>query len=387
MKSLWIAAACAGGFLLLLLAERLRLDAHRRRISIRVSVTGTRGKSSVTRLVAAALRESGLRVLAKTTGSRAVLILPDGTETAVSRRGPASILEQKKLVRLAARLGADVLVSEMMSIRGECLSAESRHILRPDVLVLTNVRLDHVEAMGGTREDIAACLASAFPENGTVLIPEEEIYLVFRGATVIPVPRDDRLVVPRGEFEVNVRLAVAAAKLLGVDEAAALRGIAGARPDFGSLKVRDVRRAGTGPEITLVSAFAANDPESTTLALEKVFSDPGFPGRRAIGLLNLRADRGDRTLQWAEALEAGAFARFDLLALLGSPSRALASRLRRRSSWRGERLVVLRGKNPAQILAELTAAAGGPAVVVGLGNIGGAGAALLEAVENAEPVQ
>ena len=45
---------------------------HRRRlgrIPTRIHVSGTRGKSSVTRLVAAALREAGVPTAAKTTGT------------------------------------------------------------------------------------------------------------------------------------------------------------------------------------------------------------------------------------------------------------------------------------------------------------------------------
>ena len=328
--------------------------------------------------------------MAKTTGSQAVLILPDGSEQPFPRRGLPSILEQKKLIRLAARIGAKAIVAEMMSIREECLAAESCRIIRPEILILTNVRLDHLELMGRTKQAIAACFAAAFPRNGTVILPAEELFPVFseRAAALdskILSPRErPDLDVSRGDFEVNTRLAVEAARALGIEETVAIRGIAGARPDFGSLKILDIRREGRGPDILFVSAFAANDPESTTLALEKVFREPRLQGRKRIGLLNLRADRGDRTRQWAEALEAGEFYGLDVLALLGSPSRALALRLRRRGRWIGDRLLVLREKQPRKIFGELAALAGGPAVVVGLGNIGGAGAALVEASEHME---
>jgi gamma-polyglutamate synthase len=340
-------------------------------------------------LVAAALRESGLLVLAKTTGSRAVLILPDGSEKPVLRRGCPSILEQKQLVRLAVRLKADALVAEMMSIGAECLAAETR-ILGPQILVVTNVRLDHVDLMGPTREDIADCLARAFPRNGTIILPGEELFPVFArkaaafGSEVLLVQRKPGLPVPPGEFESNVLLAMEVARRLGIDEATALRGMAGARPDFGSLRMWDLGRNGAGPDIRFVSAFAANDPESTALVLERVFSNAGLRGRRRVGLLNLRADRGDRTLQWSEALERGEFAEFDLLALVGDSSRALASRLRRRTSWTRDKLLVLRGGKPRRILDELASACGIPAVIVGLGNIGGPGAALVETLEKME---
>jgi hypothetical protein len=77
------------------------------------------------------------------------------------------------------KTGADTLVCEMMSIGAECLAVESRRILRPGTLALTNVRLDHLEEMGRRKEEIARTLASAFPERAAIFIPEEEIYPVF----------------------------------------------------------------------------------------------------------------------------------------------------------------------------------------------------------------
>src|SRR5690349_10417614 len=67
---------------------------HRRRlatIQIRIHVTGTRGKSATVRLIAAAFRASGHRVVAKTTGTDPRLLLPDGTERPVRRWGAATI--------------------------------------------------------------------------------------------------------------------------------------------------------------------------------------------------------------------------------------------------------------------------------------------------------
>ena len=152
-------SACFVTLLLYLAGESRRLRRALRRVPLRVAVTGTRGKSGVTRLIAAGLRESGARVLAKTTGSRPALILPDGTEQELPRRGgPPSIREQVRLAGLAAGLKADALVVEMMSVGEECLLTESRRILRPEILALTNVRLDHVDVMGRSREDIARTL-------------------------------------------------------------------------------------------------------------------------------------------------------------------------------------------------------------------------------------
>ena len=67
-----------------------------RAIPVRIHVAGTRGKSTTTRLIAAALRAGGRRVVAKTTGSEPRLILPDGRDEIWPRRGPATIREQMR---------------------------------------------------------------------------------------------------------------------------------------------------------------------------------------------------------------------------------------------------------------------------------------------------
>ncbi|MBC6948955.1 poly-gamma-glutamate synthase PgsB, partial [candidate division KSB1 bacterium] len=55
-------------FLLYLIYERISLNRHRNAIPLRISMTGTRGKSSVVRMLASVLREDGKKVIAKTTG-------------------------------------------------------------------------------------------------------------------------------------------------------------------------------------------------------------------------------------------------------------------------------------------------------------------------------
>ena len=67
------------GFLVfaLCIAGILEHQFHLRSLShipLRIHVNGTRGKSSVTRLVAAGLREGGLRTFAKTTGTATSVI-------------------------------------------------------------------------------------------------------------------------------------------------------------------------------------------------------------------------------------------------------------------------------------------------------------------------
>lgn len=387
MRSLFVVAAGAAAFLVFLAAERLVLAARLKRIPVRVAVTGTRGKSSVARLIAGALRESGTRVLAKTTGSKAVLILPDGSEREIVRRGLPTVLEQKRVVRLAARLGVGALVSEMMSVREECLSVESKHLLRPNILVVTNVRLDHVDLMGETRDEIASCLASAFPANGTVVLPEEEIFPAFlerarKLGSKLVLARKGRTEPAEGGpgrahgiLAKNARLAAETARVLGIDEAAARRGMSRARPDFGSLRAWD---APDGRPVSFVSAFAANDPDSAREALDGILEDPGFSGRVLIGLLNLRRDRGDRTLQWIRAFENGKFDMLRRVGIIGGHGRTFVRRMGRVPAGRNGRFLLLEEKLPDRIIRKIADMAAGPILVVGMGNIGGPGTAILD---------
>ncbi|HVP92072.1 MAG TPA: poly-gamma-glutamate synthase PgsB, partial [Terriglobales bacterium] len=360
----------------------------RRRVPLRIAVTGTRGKSGVTRLIAAGLRESGRRVLAKTTGSVPALILHDGSERPIERPGAPSIREQVRLVERAARLGADALVTELMSIGAECLSAESRAIVRPGLLALTNVRLDHLEAMGGTKEAIAGTLAAAFPDEATVFVPAEEARPVFRETAAArrsrlveaggpPVGGDD---LPPGEFEPNLRLALAVLERVGVDRATALRGIGRARPDPGGLKVWRAAFGRPPRSAFLVSAFAANDPESSAAAMERVGQLLPPADRRRAGLLCLREDRGDRTLQWARAAAGGFFDGFASVAVVGPPAPAARRVFRRALGGRFGTFSFDAAPDPATLTGRLVASAvegaatgSGGAVVVGLGNFVGWG--------------
>jgi poly-gamma-glutamate synthase PgsB/CapB len=382
LRVLFVPAALLVLILVLLALERAGLKRCRGKVSLRICVMGTRGKSSVTRLTASALRASGMRVAAKTTGSKPMLIFPDGHEEEIRRPGLPSVLEQKRVLRWAARLGADALVAEMMSIRAETLGVESRRILRPRILGVTNVRLDHLDDMGRTKPAIAATMAAAVPENAVVFIHEADDDPAFRaaadrrGSEVRTVRDDGDPPGPSGfEFAENIRLALALAEAAGVERSAALSRCTLAAPDFGGLKIWML--GGSGGGVACLSLFAANEPESTRAALIQALGRFASPPVSLLGLLNLRADRGDRTRQWLEALEKGFFDDFERLVFIGDHARALG----RMKRWaRRTRPVVsaLPSREPGEIMAAIRPLLAAGSAVVGLGNMGGAGEALVE---------
>ena len=359
-------------------------------IPLRICVTGTRGKSSVVRLIAACLRDSRTLVFAKTTGSQPCMIFPDGREEEIRRPGQPTILEGKKVLKKAFRRGVHAAVLEMMSIRPEALRTESLHLTRPHILVITNIREDHVSEMGKSREEIARCFAYAIPQKSTVFIPEEECYPVFRekahraGVRLILVPEGLSIgsaePLPASAFPRDYRLALAVAEFLGKDRGKAYRAAALAAPDFGSLKVWKA-----GEDIPLsgwyfVSAFAANDPVSTKDALEQLESIDLFKGKKRIALLNLRKDRGGRTMQWFRALQMEDSFAFDRLIFVGAHATALKKRLQRRIN---KEIIVFKEKKPGDLLDHIAATEKQEAVVFGMGNMGGIGRTLVEYWETA----
>src|SRR5687767_2252726 len=98
-----------------LIAEYLIHSVRLKSIPIRIHVNGTRGKSSVTRLIAGALRERGIKTLAKTTGTLPRMIMADGKEYPIYRPGGANIIEQLRIIDWAVYNNAEALVIECMA--------------------------------------------------------------------------------------------------------------------------------------------------------------------------------------------------------------------------------------------------------------------------------
>ncbi len=388
IRELLTIAACLAVMSVYLLLERLRVARVAGRIPLRIAVSGTRGKSTVTRLIAAVLRADGRSVLAKTTGSKAMIIYPDGAEEEIGRRGLPTILEQKGILRRAAALQVRALVLELMSVRPAILAVESRRLIRPHLLVITNARVDHREEMGTTRSEIAGALAAAIPSGARVFVLEEEDHPEFARAAK---KADSRLITVKGGrppgpdpvplsasgqwFDGDIALALAVADELGVSRESALSGIAGARPDFGGLRAWHAVVGDPPVCWTLVSAFAANDPDSSRRSLERLAGLQSVKPRELVGVLNLRRDRGDRTLQWVEALNQGFFSEFAALYVVGAHT---GSRRWRRPSIAPPAVRPLRETSVEPLMAAIIRTHREGAVLVGLGNMGGLGRSLVE---------
>ena len=125
-----------------------------------------------------------------------------------------------------------------------------------------------------------------------------------------------------------------------------------------------------GKELFVVNAFAANDPVSTKQLLGSTRKTLSGSAASFTGLLHLRSDRADRTMQWAGALTGSDGDMFDSLYVVGGHARALARKIKEAS--------VLGSDDPREIMQFIASQVRDRAVVFGFGNIGGIGARLVE---------
>ena len=355
-------------------------------IPVRICITGTRGKSSVVRLVHAGLRGAGLKVLGKTTGSQPTLLLPDGREKEIERRGTPSILEQRSTLRYAADYDVDAYVVELMSIHPEYQRVESKGLLNPNLVGITKLALDHLPQMGENLGEIANSLAGGLPENSRVIVGDEaftkhvswgekepELIAINKGSNREIVNKiSDSLAYL--EFEQNIQLALSVSREVVALSDSVLESMCQTRPDPGSLRAWEI----PGPDdhrnkLIMVNAFAANEPDSTKKALVKFRGFLGYDPDSFFGLLNLRSDRGRRTLQWKEALASGKFSEFDRLYVIGEQAERFRSMVEKYLTIR-----VLETTDPEHLMDNLFGQFKGRGVLFGFGNIGGAGRRLVD---------
>jgi hypothetical protein len=162
---------------------------------------------------------------------------------------------------------------------------------------------------------------------------------------------------------------------LNINREQADSGIRRSLPDLGRLRIWSWKPGPGEKAWDCVSAFAANDPASTRRVIDKLCARGLLDGKPVLGLLNLRRDRGDRTLQWLDALRAGSFPEFQTLYVFGGHARAFRRRLRG-AHCPGS--VVLKNSRPEAVMSFLTAQSPVPGLILGMGNMGGAGRGILE---------
>lgn len=275
------------------------------KIPIRIQVNGTRGKSSVTRLIAGGLRAGGLKVVAKTTGTKPRFIISDKEEFPIKRLGNANIMEEMKIFRQAQKYKPEAIVIECMALVPQFQELECNQLVLTTHGVITNARADHLDVMGPLVKDVAIALSGTIPKNGD-FFTAENVYLPYfqtiaekrhsklHHSNPDTVTDEDMKGFTYIEHKENVALALMVCEKVGVDRKTALTGMYQATPDAGVLRIYTIKDF--GKQVELVNTTAANDPDSILMLWEKA------KDRKAerIVLMNCRDDRIDRSQQLGE---------------------------------------------------------------------------------------
>ena len=273
------------------------------KIPIRIHVNGIRGKSSVVRLIAAGLREGGLKTFAKTTGTTPAIINSSGNDVEIHRLRSATIGEQIKLIRYFAKQSIDALVIECMAVNPQYQWISEHRIIKSTLGVITNVRRDHLDEMGTTENQIAQSIGNTIPNNSIVVTSEDRFFNLFQK---IAQKRNSTLKssdlselsskyltdFPYIEHPDNIALALKVCEEIGIKKEIALKGMLKTNPDPGALIVMNLNNKNKTNKF--ISAFAANDPDST-LKVWKLLKNK-MTGEKCI-FLNTRDDRRYRTVQ------------------------------------------------------------------------------------------
>ena len=277
-------------------------------IPMRIHVNGTRGKSSVTRLIAAGLRAGGKRTFAKTTGTAPRVIDAKGIDRIIHRLRRPSIGEQVRLLKYFSAEKPDVVVMECMAVQPQYQWISEHQMVKSDIGVITNARPDHLDEMGPTDVDVVKSLCNSVPVDGTLITAEEKHKNIlekvaeqngseFLHSNESSITDSELNKFSYIEHPQNIAIALDVCKKMGIKRNIALTGMHSVKPDLGALIVWKLQ--GENGSLQFVNGMAANDPVST-LQIWKFVIDRYPTTSGSAVFFNSRDDRPLRTNQMLE---------------------------------------------------------------------------------------
>lgn len=261
----------------------------------RILVTGSRGKSSIVRLLHTALHNAGLETYARITGVVPRELRADKVCT-ISRSSGAHVEEMRWWLKQLP-VSAESIVLENSAITPD-LQGLAALWLQPQVTVLTNTLPDHQETWGTTRASAAEVLTSGVPKGGLVLIPSNlkaDHYLAelleSRSCNLVfAEPVTDAA----NDFSaINLGLALTTIKQLALVPEPALQAMQTLQPDSYDFNVVGYNGA------KVAMAFSVNDISST----RKLFHSLNWPEEQTRLIYNHRKDRPGRFRSFVDWLD------------------------------------------------------------------------------------
>lgn len=354
----------------------LREDIFRKsskKIKIVIHVNGIRGKSTVSRLIDAGLRDGEKRVFTKVTGTEPKYIDTDDQEKSIKRKGRANIREQIKIIKKAAKNRADILILECMAVKPELQKISEEKIIKADIGVITNVRYDHLDEMGESLEKIANSLCSMIPQEGIIVTGEEKKLDIIKKraelkSTKVLFMGKLKAEYKEIDFMENVAIALKVCECLGVEREEALKRMKKYKKDSGVLKEIKFLNS-QGKKISFINLLAANDPDSSEKII-KSFESEELWIRKKYLMVNNRRDRLSRLEQFIDFVEIHE-KKFEKIFISGESVNIFCKKLNKNI----DKIEVLKNVEQFDALNE-------DSVIFAVGNICGKGKDLLKEIES-----
>lgn len=302
-------------------------------IDVRIAVSGTRGKSSTVRRLHDIFHERGYDTFAKITGDEP-FTLHNGEKEPIRRTGPeVTLYENHRLItgavdRLASIDAAqdNVAIFENHAITEYTMRVFNETFFQPDVIVVPNLRTDHSDTLGRTRQDITRAFARSIPA-GTHVISGEVNDAIHDYFTAELQSRD--VTISRVSVPDRYRDLPGAESIYAIDEVLQAVGesplpngrveslLESLRPSWTTL--RDGRR--------VFNAAKVNEPESTEL-FRRMLAGDGSEAELICPFVFLRADRRGRSAKFVEYInELYTQGHIDRLHVAGENARTFARRV------------------------------------------------------------
>ena len=362
-------------------------------IPVRININGIRGKSTVTRLITGIVTEAGYKTVGKTTGTSARMIywFTDEEKPIVRRPEGPNIGEQRRVVKEAARLEAEALVSECMAVNPDYQITFQEKMIQANIGVIVNVLEDHMDVMGPTLDEVAEAFLATIPYKGHLITIDGPYLEYFK--TVAAKRRTKVIVADNSRitdeflrkfdymvFPDNASLALAVAEALDIPEEIAFRGMLNAHPDPGAMRI--TKFGNPKAPAFLVNGFAANDAASTLRIWERV-GEIGYSVDSPIVIMNCRPDRVDRTEQFAR--DVLPYIKTDILVLIGETTSPIMDAYNE-GKIPAKEIWDLEGHSTEEIFNKLRPELHNR-MIYGVGNIHGAAEPLIEVMKEYEHIE
>lgn len=328
-------------------------------IPIRISVSGTRGKSGLTKMCEAEFRARGMSTMGKITGTDPVVIRNGETHPIVRPRRQGALFDEN--LREVSRWygdGIDALIMENQAISPYTMRVFNARFCQPHYLLINNIRSDHRETLGEHLEIHAYAYGRSALPGSAVISGERNARLssLLRRATESMGARFVDAAPPPGIYPPGYESVTVMSALLGLSTGAPL---SDRRLETERLRLHRHFQWKPSAHDGIVWFHGAeiNDIESTDTILRYLnHHDP----RPVSYVAYFRPDRRDRTTSFIEyftkVLEAGECER---IYMAGPGTKFVAKSL---AAWR-DRLRTYEDDEPGRLLADATAECRGEAIM------------------------